>query len=180
MNKSHYQNGLAITAGKVVKVMRSLDIVQMGAAERDASIMGQEADCLFIYGTLMAVSGHPMAARLTGESRVLGPATAGGRLYDLGAYPGAVPVDSQGDRIHGLIVKLAHPQLTLRWLDAYEGCEANDPEPCAFQRVIAQVRLMSGRQVDAWMYCYRGSLTKARRLPSGRYISRKSLVPLRS
>jgi gamma-glutamylcyclotransferase (GGCT)/AIG2-like uncharacterized protein YtfP len=142
--------------------------------------MAQVIDCLFIYGTLMLTSGHPMALRLASQSRVLGPAMAAGRLYDLGAYPGAVASNTIADRVHGFVVKLNHPARTLRWIDVYEGAGADDPEPRAFERVIAPVRLMSGRQLHAWIYYYRGALARARQLSSGRYAPRKPLRRLSS
>jgi gamma-glutamylcyclotransferase (GGCT)/AIG2-like uncharacterized protein YtfP len=137
-------------------------------------------DCLFIYGTLMIASRHPMAARLAAESRVIEPATALGRLFDLGAYPGAVPSDHPSERIHGVAVRLAHPKRTMPWLDAYEGASVDDAEPCLFRRVIVPVQLVSGRRIDAWMYCYRGDLGRARRLRGGRYLMSKPLVRLSS
>lgn len=139
-----------------------------------------QRDCLFVYGTLMIASGHPMAARLAGESRVVGPATAPGQLYDFGSYPGAIPCEAASARVHGLVLKLSHPQRALRWLDIYEGCGPGDPEPHGFTRVITAVKLSSGCRLDAWIYYYRGALTDARRVRSGRYGARKPLAPLRS
>jgi gamma-glutamylcyclotransferase (GGCT)/AIG2-like uncharacterized protein YtfP len=150
------------------------------AIEGAMQATGQDTDCLFVYGTLMIASMHPMAARLAGESRVVGPATVAGRLYDFGAYPGAVTSDNLDERVHGLVVRLTYPKRTLPWLDGYEGASTDDFEPRAYRRVVVPVRLLSGRRIDAWMYCYRGDLSRARRLPSGHYRASKSLVRLRS
>jgi gamma-glutamylcyclotransferase (GGCT)/AIG2-like uncharacterized protein YtfP len=141
---------------------------------------GQGAGCLFVYGTLMQASGHPMAQRLASQSTVIGPGTVPGRLYDLGRYPGAVLDGAGGERVHGVALRLQHAERTLAWLDAYEGMGAGDPEPHAYARVVIAVQLSRGRQIDAWIYDYRGPLTFARRLASGRYFMPKPLARLRS
>lgn len=61
---------------------------------------------LFVYGSLLRGSRHPMARRLALESRKLGPATVTGRLYDLGFYPGAVPSANPQELVHGELLML--------------------------------------------------------------------------
>jgi gamma-glutamylcyclotransferase (GGCT)/AIG2-like uncharacterized protein YtfP len=138
-----------------------------------------QSDCLFVYGTLMPRSRHPMAIRLASESVSLGPATVCGRLYNLGSYPGALPSDDPRHKVHGMMVKLHRPRHGLRWLDAYEGCGESDTEPHGFKRVIIAARLMAGRTVNAWIYYYQGSIDNARRMNSGRFYPAKSLAGLR-
>jgi gamma-glutamylcyclotransferase (GGCT)/AIG2-like uncharacterized protein YtfP len=143
--------------------------------------MTPSTDVLFVYGTLMPGASHPMAARLAGESRLIGPASVCGRLYDLGRYPGAVASGAAAERVHGQILRLSDPERSLTWLDAYEGTMPDgEAEPDGFARVIVPARLASGRQIHAWMYLYRGGLVRARYLRSGRYAARKSLARLRS
>jgi gamma-glutamylcyclotransferase (GGCT)/AIG2-like uncharacterized protein YtfP len=142
--------------------------------------MAHPTDRLFVYGTLMPATGHPMAARLADESRIIGPGSVPGRLYDFGAWPGAVPSAAMAERVHGTLLRLTDPARSLPWLDAYEGASETDPEPRAFERVIVPVRLMSGRQVDGWIYYYRGRTSPARLIPGGRYAARKALVAERS
>jgi gamma-glutamylcyclotransferase (GGCT)/AIG2-like uncharacterized protein YtfP len=141
---------------------------------------GLRTDCLFVYGTLMPGSDHPMALRLVAESASLGAATMSGRLYDLGDYPGAVSSSNLLDRVYGILVRLSDPATSLRWLDAYEGCGEDDAEPHAYQRVIASACLASGQETDAWIYYYRWPLGDARHLGNGRYILSKPLTTLRS
>ena len=142
--------------------------------------MAHPTDRLFVYGTLMPGTGHPMAARLAAESRVLGPGSVAGRLYDFGAWPGALPCEAAADRVHGILLRLIDPERSLPWLDAYEGASETDPEPRAFERVIVPVRLRSGRQVDGWIYYYRGRASRARLIPGGWYTARKALAAGRS
>jgi gamma-glutamylcyclotransferase (GGCT)/AIG2-like uncharacterized protein YtfP len=139
-----------------------------------------ESDCIFVYGTLMSRWRHPKAIRLAAESASLGAATVCGHLYNLGSYPGALPSDNPGDRVHGMVLRLYRPRHSLRWLDDYEGCGKHDAEPHGFKRVITGARLMAGRDVTAWIYQYQGPLDRARRLHSGRYYPAKSLIALRS
>ena len=140
----------------------------------------ENTDCLFVYGTLMTQSRHPMAMRLAAESVNLGAATVCGHLYNLGAYPGVLPSADPHDRVHGAVMKLHRPQHSFRWIDTYERCGEQDAEPHGFARVIVSARLMTGRQLPVWIYYYRGGLGNARRLRSGRYYPTKSLVGLRS
>ena len=141
---------------------------------------GVSAGCLFVYGTLMQAGGHPMARRLASQSTVIGPGTIAGRLYNLGRYPGAVLGEAASGCVHGIALRLHHPERTLSWLDAYEGASESDPEPRAYARVVIEVQLKGGRQIDAWVYDYRGPLAFARRLASGRYFMPKPLERLRS
>jgi len=142
--------------------------------------MAHATDCLFVYGTLMPGIAHAMAARLAAESRPLGPASVPGRLYDFGPWPGAVHSAAVAERVHGALLRLTDPERSLPWLDAYEGASETDPEPRAFECVIVPVRLRSGRQVDGWIYYYRGRTSRARLIPGGRYAARKALAAQRS
>ncbi len=101
-----------------------------------------ETPYLFVYGTLMSTAtgflGQTQRARLAGESEPVGAAFVGGRLYDLGRYPGLVvagaapvagklagvqhgPCAGMRNVVYGEVVKLIDARASLRWLDAYEG-----------------------------------------------------------
>lgn len=143
----------------------------MKLPKRDGAIY----DLLFVYGSLMRNTGHPMAHRLAGESRSLGGAAVTGRLYSLGRYPGAVPSPNPRDAVHGELLALRRPEKTFCWLDDYEGCGESDPEPHAYRRVIVPVRLIAGSRLRAWIYYYRGPLDLAKRIPSGRFHGRYAI-----
>ena len=125
---------------------------------------------LFVYGTLMRASGHPMAVRLNQQSLYLGPGRIRARLYRLGGYPGAVPSDKAQDSVHGDVIKLLRPAFTLAWLDAYEGCGPAAPEPWAYERVITPVVLSAGENLNAWVYFYQKPVRHDRRIPHGRFL----------
>ena len=138
---------------------------------RDADIAA-----LFVYGSLMRASGHPMATRLLSQSRYLGPGRISARLYNLGSYPGAVSSDKARDSVHGDVVKLLRPASTLAWLDKYEGCGASAPEPQAYQRVIAPVVLSTGESLNAWIYFYKMPVHRARHIPHGRFLASRAML----
>ncbi len=126
-------------------------------------------EALFVYGTLMPASGRHMARRLASESRYIGPGSIAGKLYHLGSYPGAVLSQRPRDIIHGDVIKLLRPRWSLAWLDDYEGCGRDQPEPHAYRRVIVPVQLRSGASLDAWVYVYNGPVRSARHIPNGRF-----------
>jgi gamma-glutamylcyclotransferase (GGCT)/AIG2-like uncharacterized protein YtfP len=123
---------------------------------------------LFVYGTLLRRSRHPMARALADRARYVGPAKARGRLYDLGRFPGLVEPQAEGDWVHGDLYDLgrASPS-TLAELDAYEQDES--PLPAFFERRLGEAMLADDTRVPAWVYWYRGEVSEGQRIASGRY-----------
>ena len=119
---------------------------------------------LFVYGTLRSASGHPMHQKLRAESDFVGPGTFRGRLYDLGAFPGAILSRSNADRVRGEIYRLREPARTLSALDAYEDK--------AFRRLKATVRRENGATARCWIYLYALPVTRFRRIAGGDFIRR--------
>jgi gamma-glutamylcyclotransferase (GGCT)/AIG2-like uncharacterized protein YtfP len=111
-----------------------------------------------------------MAEFLTARGRIVGTASAPGRLYDLGSYPGMVHAAAEGERVRGELYELHEPEATLADLDRYEGCGPEDPPPPLYERAPAVITLDRGEQRSAWVYLYRGPLTGARLIPSGDYL----------
>ena len=68
---------------------------------------------LFVYGSLMSSSHHPMGDRLRREARLLGDATIEGSLYRISWYPGLVAGGQSGERVHGEVYALATPARAL-------------------------------------------------------------------
>jgi gamma-glutamylcyclotransferase (GGCT)/AIG2-like uncharacterized protein YtfP len=100
---------------------------------------------LFVYGTLMR--GFGLHRLLDGRARLVGRGAIGGRLFDLGAYPAAVP-DPDG-RIRGEVYALADPALW-RVLDSAEGPQ--------YHRGEVSVLMDDGGQRTASVYWFRGPL----------------------
>lgn len=137
-----------------------------------SATLSSNATALFVYGTLMRGSNHPMAKRLRSQSAYLGAGWTCAKLYRLGWYPAAVPAAARGSKVHGDVVRLHNPRATLAWLDAYEGCAPDRPEPHAYRRVMIPVTLNSGDKLDAWVYFYILPIHSARRLADGRFVQR--------
>ncbi|RMG53776.1 MAG: gamma-glutamylcyclotransferase [Gammaproteobacteria bacterium] len=121
-------------------------------------------DRLFVYGTLLPGSPHPLARRLAAESDDLGPAQVPGLLYDLGGYPGLRHQPGTPARVQGRLLRLHDPGRSLPWLDAYEGCSPRDPRPHEYRRVELPVQTAQGDRVTAWAWLWQG-------LPRGRLIA---------
>lgn len=124
---------------------------------------------LFVYGTLLLEVEHLVGALLRVHGQMIGRGTIQARLYDLGAYPGAIMSDSSGDAVFGEIYRVNEWGRVVHRIDAYEGCSDNDPEPHQFQRCSVPVNLNSGTSIMAWAYFYTGEPVVNRRISSGDY-----------
>lgn len=98
---------------------------------------------LFVYGTLMRGRSGFRGWREQARARYLGRATARGRLFDLGAYPGALFDPAAESLIPGELYALARPS-ALEILDQYEGRY--------FIRRLIRVHPEGGRPQTAWAY----------------------------
>ncbi|HKA14092.1 MAG TPA: gamma-glutamylcyclotransferase family protein [Myxococcota bacterium] len=123
----------------------------------------ESATALFAYGTLRR--GAPMHGLLEGRTSWLGPASAPGRLVDLGAFPGLVPAAAPGDRVRGDLFAIAEADREglLDALDRYEGA--------SFERVQQRVEGPHGSAL-AWLYTYRGAVDGFPVLAGGDYLAR--------
>lgn len=102
----------------------------------------QAPDLLFVYGTLRRGSDHANARRLAQESDWLGTATLAGTLYRVSWHPALVLEGS--DTVTGDMVRLHDSAASLTWLDAFEGCAADDPLPHDYRRETVAVMTADG------------------------------------
>jgi gamma-glutamylcyclotransferase (GGCT)/AIG2-like uncharacterized protein YtfP len=123
---------------------------------------------LFVYGTLMRAGRSPYAKLLKTRAQFFSEASAPGRLYHLGRFPGAVFDPACPARVHGEVFRLSAPSL-LGALDTYEGCRQDDPEPKLFRREIIGVQLARGGMLIAWTYPFAGAIAGRPRIASGRF-----------
>lgn len=126
---------------------------------------------VFVYGTLRRDARGPVQSALTRDWVFEGYGTVSGELYDLGAYPGAVPHGAPGSVIQGEIYRLPDADETLTLLDHYEGCGPGHEHPHEFTRGSVDVALEGGGTARAWIYWYQPE-PRGRRLPSGDYLER--------
>ncbi|MEM7409129.1 MAG: gamma-glutamylcyclotransferase family protein [Myxococcota bacterium] len=105
---------------------------------------------IFVYGTLRR--GAPMHGLLEGRVRFLGAGSVAGRLLDLGAFPGLVPPEAEGDRVEGELFAIVEGEAEslLDAADRYEGE--------TFRRSWEAVEGPAGPE-EAWLYWYIGERT---------------------
>jgi len=131
-----------------------------------SSRLARRDSLLFVYGTLRPFVEIPMARWLRDRARYVGPASARGRLYDLGAYPGMRAPRSRGEHVRGDVYRVTNPRV-LRMLDRYEAGPKRDNARFVRERCI--VKLARGSCKAAWLYRYRYSVLGAARIASGDY-----------
>jgi gamma-glutamylcyclotransferase (GGCT)/AIG2-like uncharacterized protein YtfP len=135
----------------------------------DNGRQGKGSDVLFVYGTLMRSSYHPMARRLEAQSRYLGKGSVAGNIFSLGHFPGMVCSESPQDRVFGEALQLRTPVRSLMWLDEYERCGPRHPEPRDYDRKRVSIRMNSGAEIVGWVYIYKQRVARARLIPGGRF-----------
>lgn len=127
----------------------------------------QAPDLLFVYGTLRHGSDHANAARLARESEWLGRATLTGTLYRVSWYPALVLEGS--DTVTGDLLRLHNPAASLPWLDAFEGCAADDPVPHDYRREVAEIMTADG-SATARVYVWNLAVDGLERIKSGDWL----------
>jgi gamma-glutamylcyclotransferase (GGCT)/AIG2-like uncharacterized protein YtfP len=116
---------------------------------------------LFIYGTLHPDRAPSEIAAAARRLIFIGPATIHARLYNLGAYPGAV-LDSTAPPLPGELFAVPDAE-TLAALDAYEDFRPADPASSLFLRVETTATLPNGSRHPCQIYVYN------REAPDSRY-----------
>jgi len=123
---------------------------------------------LFVYGTLMRASRSPYAHLLKARARFVGEASAAGRLYNFGRFPGAIFDETARTRVFGEVFRLNGPAV-LAALDAYEGCGGVGTKPDLFYRTVIEVRLSRFRTLPVWVYPFTGEVAARPLIASGRF-----------
>ena len=129
---------------------------------------------VFAYGSLMSTAdvdvGRLERRQLAAAGRLLGPASIGGLLFDVGPYPAAVLTRTGRERIYGELWQLPR---NCGWLfdvlDRYEGCAPGAPEPHAYARRRVPVLRQDGRTQTAWIYLWNRPLGAMPRIEGGRW-----------
>lgn len=115
-----------------------------------------------------------MGARLKSGATLVGPAAMPGRLFDLGAYPGALYEPEAGSLVVGEVWRMRQPRLLLRQLDIYEDCAPGQPGPHAFRREVVDLALMGNRSLPAWVYLWTGDPAGRRAVIGGDWLLHSS------
>jgi len=128
------------------------------------------AEYLFVYGTLMTASGHPMARWLGERAQSIGEGSYAGRLYRVAHYPGLVPSTDPADRVVGELFHLREQDTLLAKLDDYEGCGPNAAKPTLYVRVLGEILRPDRTSVTAWVYHYNRPVSGLQPITSGRFL----------
>jgi gamma-glutamylcyclotransferase (GGCT)/AIG2-like uncharacterized protein YtfP len=129
---------------------------------------------VFAYGSLMSTAdvevGRHERRQLTAAATLLGPASIGGLLFDVGPYPAAVLTTTGRERIYGELWRLPR---RCGWLfdvlDRYEGCALDAPKPHAYERRKVSVLREDGGTASAWIYLWNRPLGVMPRIEGGRW-----------
>lgn len=122
---------------------------------------------LFVYGTLRRGWRHPNARRLAREAVWLGRARMRGSLWRVADYPGLVA--RGGGQVTGDLYRV-RSAASFAWLDAYEMCGADDPEPHPYRRAEVTVRC-GGRTLGAATYLWVAPVRGRRRVAGGDWLA---------
>jgi gamma-glutamylcyclotransferase (GGCT)/AIG2-like uncharacterized protein YtfP len=130
---------------------------------------------LFVYGTLMerAAGDYGRAARIRLEHEAEPhrlAATTQGQLYQLGRYPGLVAGTGPDSVVHGELMLLSDPAVTLPWLDEYEAILPDQHPDNEYVRTLREVMINGGQIVDAWAYLFVKPTTGLPRIEAGRWM----------
>ena len=139
--------------------------------------MDRGFDKLFVYGTLLTASDHPMSALLRTGARLAGAGSIRARLYIIreidaqgpNSYPGAVPSPHPEDHVWGEVHDVLTPGPLFSAFDEYEACTPGWPEPYEFLLRPVDVTLEDGAVVRAGSYLYTWDTSRAEPVPSGRF-----------
>jgi gamma-glutamylcyclotransferase (GGCT)/AIG2-like uncharacterized protein YtfP len=130
-------------------------------------------DHLFVCGTLLPPRVPEEIAHIVERLRSVGAATVGGRLYDLGDYPGGIPDANARETICGHVFELPPDEAVLKSLDEYEGYRPGDSHNL-FVRERVTVTLEGDRPLSCWMYIYNRDPGDAPLVPGGDYAKMKA------
>jgi gamma-glutamylcyclotransferase (GGCT)/AIG2-like uncharacterized protein YtfP len=113
---------------------------------------------LFVYGSLRRGFQHPAYAYISRYFSLVSEGKVKGKLYDLGAYPAAVPV-AEDFFIRGELYRINNAdefEWAMAQLDDYEGIIPEPGETPLYRKEQAIVQLDDGRTEQAWIYWYNG------------------------
>jgi gamma-glutamylcyclotransferase (GGCT)/AIG2-like uncharacterized protein YtfP len=134
---------------------------------------------LFTYGTLMLTTGIAQVDAATRDAgTALGRGYIHGHLFDLGEYPGAVPVtgpqaaDEDAPKVWGRLIRLKDPAAFFRVIDAYEGFDPARRAASEFVRAETMVFLAHAEHgLPGQVYYYNFPTQGHSAIPGGDYLA---------
>jgi len=123
---------------------------------------------LFVYGSLRSGFNHPAYAYISTHFTLVGSAKVKGKLYDLGAYPAALPTTEEF-YIQGELYKLKEEEefsWAIAQVDDYEGVNPEPGESALYIRKLTTV-YSNDQTTDAWIYWYNHDVSGKPLIASG-------------
>lgn len=117
-----------------------------------------------VYGTLMRPFDAQERLGIADQLAYEGPCRFEGVLYDLGAFPGAVPGD---EVVQGELFRILDPRAMPK-MDRLEGYDPAHEEGSQYLRRAIDLVGPEGKR--AWVYWYNGPVEEGARVPSGSWI----------
>ena len=124
---------------------------------------------LFVYGTLLPNQAPHGVGEIMGELSPVAEGSMPGRVYDLGAFPGAVFDDAARAHVRGRVFEAPMDDAQWRQLDAYEEYLPEHPASSLFVREKRPITLADGSELPCWVYLYNRDPGHARPVPGGDY-----------
>ena len=123
---------------------------------------------VFFYGTLRTGFNRTTRAGIDEFLKFAGHGSIGGKLFDLGIYPAAVPATDS--RVWGEVFEMVDAPKVLAALDRIEGYRPAEPERSLYNRAQVHATMDDGRTENVWVYFYNAPLGRAPRIVSGDYV----------
>lgn len=123
--------------------------------------MNDGGELVFVYGTLR--SGASNHFRMRGAKRI-GEAIVRGRLYRIDWYPGLL-LDEAAGEVLGEVYEVS--SALMADLDEFEGIRGAVQDEYARVRGVAKAE---GKEVELWVYEYRGDLEGCRLVEGGDWL----------
>ena len=140
--------------------------------------MEQPVSKIFVYGSLRSGFHHPAYQYISRYFTLEAEAKVKGKLYDMGAYPAAVPAE-EDVFIIGELYRI-HNQDEFSWamaqLDDYEGLNTEQGETPLYRRELATIYTQN-QTTQAWIYWFNGDITDQPFIENGdilQYIQQKN------
>jgi gamma-glutamylcyclotransferase (GGCT)/AIG2-like uncharacterized protein YtfP len=123
---------------------------------------------LFVYGSLRSGFNHPVYSYISNHFTLVGGAKVKGRLYDLGAYPAALPTQEDFFILGELYILKEEEDFSwaIAQIDDYEGLNPEPGERAQYKREMTLV-FLGDKTTKAWIYWYNDDVTGKPLIASG-------------
>ena len=127
---------------------------------------------LFVYGTLRKDFDSPILEKISRNVEWLGGAVIRGKLFDIGKYPGAVPLnEGENGDIKGELIRINDEETVMKILDEYEGFDRRNANSSEYIRKKESVVLENRETLLAWVYWYNWSVEGKARITNNDYLN---------